>query len=161
MLAQRSSLRAPRWEVVLLAALGVAAPLELGCSGAKDARSAEADAQAAIASTDTRIRGAWVLQSFVPEDPLEPMLKAMLEFQFGRLVIRLDGKRLVADSPGVHVERTYQITEAKGDQFKLTTFDAQGVPYESTCMFQMDGRVQVHSTSDPWRGLAMISRAGP
>src|SRR5262245_51782536 len=145
MRARRPSLRT--MASALLLALGAAA-----CGGAKEARSPEAEAQAAIASIDTRIRGAWVLQSFTPDDPLEPMLKAMLEFQFGRLVVRLDGKRLVADSPGIHVERTYQISEAKGDQFKLTSFDAQGVPYESTCMFQMDGKVLVHSTTDPWRG---------
>src|SRR5689334_22945452 len=111
MAAQRSSLCT---SVVLLAALGAGVPLELGCSGGKEARSPEAEAQAAIASVDSRIRGAWVLQSFVPEEPLEPMLNAMLQFQFGRLVVRLDGKRLVAESPGIHVERTYQITEEIG-----------------------------------------------
>jgi len=142
-------------------ALLAAAPMGLSACGAKDAHSAETDAQVAIASVDARLRGAWVLQSFTPDEPLEPMLKSMLEFQFGRLVVRLDGKRLVADSPGIHVERAYQISEVKGDQFKLTSFDQNGVPYESTCSFQIDGRLQVHSTTDPWRGMAMVSRAGP
>lgn len=137
-----------------------AGALSLGCGGARGPGQADASAEA-IASVDARTRGAWLLQSFVPDTPLEPMLQTMLDFQFGRLVIRLDGKRLVAESPGVHVDRAYRISEVKGDQFKLTSLDAQGVPYESTCMFLPDGRVEIHSTTSPWRGVALVSRAGP
>jgi uncharacterized membrane protein len=145
---------------LLFALLGAASPLSIGCSKAKDPSQADAKAQA-IADVDARTRGAWVLQSFVPDTPLEPMLQTMLDFQFGRLVVRLDGKRMVADSTGIHVDRAYKISEVNGDQFKMTSFDTQGVAYESTCMFLPDGKVEIHATTSPWRGVAVVSRAGP
>lgn len=145
---------------LLCGALGVASPLAQGCRGSGEARAPNAEAQA-IADIDARLRGAWVLQSFTPETPLEPMLGALLQYQFGRLIARLDGKRLIADSSGIHVDRAYRVSEVVGDQFKLTTYDDEGVPYESVCMFLPDGTVQVHSLSSPWRGMGLVRRAGP
>ena len=88
------------------------------------------------------------------------MLQTMLEFQYGRLVARFDGKRMIADSIGIHVDRAYQISEAKGDEFKMTSFDEHGVPYEAVCTFA-EGKLQVHSTTDPWRGFALLTRSAP
>jgi hypothetical protein len=149
---------------VLAAIVGIASPLAVGCSRGKDARSAESEAQAqaqAEADVNARLRGAWILQSFVPETPLDPMLAALLESQYGRLLIRLDGKRLVAESVGIHVDRAYRVSEIWVDRFKLSVFDDQGVPYESICTFLPNGTVDVRSRTSPWRGVALVSRAGP
>jgi hypothetical protein len=130
----------------------------LGCAGAAPP---PADLTArAVADADARLRGSWTLQSFRPDVPLEPMLQAMLDFQYGRLTATFDGKRMVADSVGIHVDRAYQISEPKGDEFKMTSFDDHGVPYEAICTFA-EGKLQVHSTTDPWRGYALLTRSVP
>ncbi len=141
--------------VLVLAALGATS---VGCAGTP-IPPADFAARAA-ADVDKQLRGSWTLQSFKPEVSLEPMLQAMLDFQYGRLNAVFDGKRIVADSVGVHVERTYQISEAQGDQFKLTAFDDHGVPYEANCAF-IEGKLQVRATTEPWRGLAMLTRTAP
>ena len=148
-----SSLRARSSLLLALAALAAAS---LGCAGATVP---PADLAArAVADADAQLRGSWTLQSFRPEVSLEPMLQTMLEFQYGRLVARFDGQRMVADSVGIHVDRAYQLSEVKGDEFKMTSFDEHGVPYEAVCTFA-EGKLQVHSTTDPWRGYATLTRA--
>jgi hypothetical protein len=149
----RSSLRARSSLFVILATLTAAS---LGCGGAP-VPPPDLSARAA-ADADARLRGSWTLQSFRPEVSLEPMLQTMLEFQYGRLTAAFDGKRMVADSVGIHVDRAYQISEARGDEFKMTSFDDHGVPYEAVCTFA-EGKLQVHSTTDPWRGFALLTRA--
>jgi hypothetical protein len=131
----------------------------VGCAPARGARSPEVDAQA-IASADARLKGAWRLRSFVPETPLEPMLEALVRFQYEHLIVRFDGQRLVADSPGLHVDRAYRIHEASGDRFKLTSFDEQGVAYETECFFVGRDALEIRSMTSPWRGIATIARAG-
>ncbi len=151
----RCSLRARSSLLLVLAALAVPS---LGCAGAPVP---PADfAARAVADAAAQIKGSWTLQSFRPEVSLEPMLQAMLDFQYGRLTAVFDGQRMVATSVGIHVERAYTITEARGDEFKMTSFDEHGVPYEAVCAF-MEGKLQVHSTTDPWRGYAMLTRTVP
>ena len=151
----RSSLRARSSLLFVLAALFTAS---LGCAG-KPIPPADPNA-VAVADADARLRGSWTLQSFRPDVPLEPMLQAMLDFQYGRLNAVFDGKRMIADSVGIHVERAYQITEAKGDEFKITAFDDHGVPYEAACTFA-EGKLQVRATSEPWRGYGILTRTVP
>lgn len=151
----RCSLRARKSLLLALAALAVTS---LGCAGTA-VPPADFAARAA-ADADAQLRGSWTLQSFRPEVSLEPMLQTMLDFQYGRLTARFDGKRMIADSVGIHVDRAYQISEAKGDQFKMTSFDDHGVPYEAICSFA-EGKLQVHSTTDPWRGMALLTRTVP
>jgi hypothetical protein len=151
----RCSLRASSSLLLVLAAL--AAP-SLGCASA--AMPPADFAARAAADAAARLKGSWTLQSFRPETSLEPMLQAMLDFQYGRLTAVFDGQRMVADSVGIHVDRAYQISEAKGDEFKMTSFDEHGVPYEAICSF-LDGKLQVHSTTDPWRGYALLTRTAP
>src|SRR5262245_34401802 len=115
----RPMLTARRCSLALAAALTV---LGSGCKTGPAADPAEARARA-IAAADVRLRGAWLLQNFTPDTPLEPMLAAMLAFQFGQMVVQLDGRNAVADSPGLHVQRGYRITEVQGDQFQLVVFD--------------------------------------
>jgi hypothetical protein len=150
-----SVLRALR--LCLAAALLVSAA---GCSGAQTDVNSPEFIQRQIAAADVRLRGTWTLASFQPETPLEPMLQTMLEYQFNRVMVRFDGKRIVADSPGIHIERTYQITEPNGDEFKLTAFDAQGVPYESVCTFRDNTHIELHSHTMPWRGYGTLVRVG-
>ena len=149
----RCSLRVRCSLLLVLAALGATS---LGCA-AKPLAPADFAARAA-ADVDAQLRGSWTLQSFKPEVSLEPMLQAMLDFQFGRLTAVFDGQRMVADSVGVHVERTYKISEANGDQFTLTSFDDHGVPYVAYCSFS-EGKLKVRSTTEPWRGFAVLTRA--
>jgi hypothetical protein len=141
---------------VLAAALTV---LEAGCKSGPAADPVAMRARA-VAAADVRLRGAWVLQSFVPETPLEPMLAGMLAFQFGQLIIKLDGQNAVADSPGLHVQRTYRITDVQGDQFQLVTVDDQGVAYEAAALFIGDNDIRFHSTTMPWKGVGTLRRNG-
>lgn len=141
--------------VLVIAALGATS---LGCAG-KSLPPADFAARA-TADVVAQLHGSWTLQSFKPEVSLEPMLQAMLDFQFGRLVAVFDGKRMVADSVGIHVERTYEISEAQGDQFTLTAFDDHGVPYVAYCSFG-EGKLKVRATTEPWRGYATLTRTVP
>jgi hypothetical protein len=85
----------------------------------------------------------------------------MLTAQYTTMAIRFDGKRVTADSPSVHVTRAYQIAEAYGDHFKLVSFDDQGIPYESACDFIGEAALELHSETDPWRGVATLRKVGP
>ena len=151
----RASLRTRSSLLFVVAALFTAS---LGCAGTP-VPPADLSARA-VADADARLRGSWTLQSFRPEVSLEPMLQAMLDFQYGRLTATFDGKRMIADSIGIHVDRAYQISEAKGDEFKITSFDDHGVPYEAVCTFA-EGKLQVHSRTEPWRGFALLTRTVP
>ncbi len=150
-----SSLRTRSSLLLVLAALAVTS---LGCGGTP---LPPADLAArAIADVDAQLRGSWTLQSFRPEVSLEPMLQTLVEFQYGRLVARFDGQRMIADSVGMHVDRAYQISEVKGDEFKMTSFDEHGVPSEAVCTFA-EGKLQVHATTGSWRGFAILTRTAP
>jgi hypothetical protein len=144
--------------LVCAAVTGAGATSLLGCGGAAILPGGAGDA-AVLADIDTRLHGAWRLQSFVPVTPLEPMLQAFVTFQYGNLTVRLERGRFVADSPGVHLSRAYRLHDAYGDRFKLTSFDEQGVPYDAECTFLQPDVLQVNSWTDPWRGVATFQRA--
>lgn len=129
------------------------------CGGGKPATLAPDDTKIAIASIDARIQGDWKLERFVPVQPLGPALDALLAYQTASLVIHITPKHLAAESPSIHVARTYEIREAMGDRFTVVLYDDQGVPYVSRCDFTPDGAVEVLSESDPWRGTATLRRA--
>lgn len=139
---------------LILVALATAPALGCGAS-----QSGPNDIQRELASVDARLRGAWLLASFAPEMPLEPTMQALLGFQYERLLVTFDGHRLVADSPGIHADRAYQIAQVVGDDFKVVSYDDQGVPYESWCRFAPDGTLTVRSETPPWRGVATLHRA--
>ncbi|AUX23930.1 hypothetical protein SOCEGT47_044600 [Sorangium cellulosum] len=147
--------RAPR--LLLVAAVAVLAAEGTGC-GAGASQGPETTA-AAIASIDARLRGSFRLVRFDPEVPLEPMLASMLEFQYAHLVIRFDGRRILADSPGLHVDRAYEIREPAWDRFELVSYDEAGVAYEAICQFSGDGELIVHAQTPPWKGVATLRRA--
>jgi hypothetical protein len=137
--------------LVLLAALAGA------CAHGQEGPPPDNSAQA-IATVDARLKGHWKLDRFQPIEPLGPMLDTLLQFQYQNLAITLDGKRLVADSPGLHIDRAYQVKEAEGDRFKVVVWDDQGVPVESSCNFLQSGQVEASVRSDPWRGTATLRK---
>lgn len=117
---------------------------------------------ASIAAIDVRLRGTWVLQSYNPATPLEPMLAALLGFQLGQMVVTFDGQRAVATSPGVHTERTYRVLQAQGDQFQIALMDEQGVSYQAAGLFMGENDVRFQSYTAPWKGNGALRRSsGP
>lgn len=142
---------------VALLLLGLAAA---GCGGVQDAPGPDA-AAIAIRQASDRLRGAWKLQSFQPETPLEPMLQALLQMQYQVLTVHFDGTRVRAESPGIHFNRPYEVKEANGDRFKLVSYDESGVPYESHCEFAPNETLVIYSQTSPWRGVGTMRRSGP
>jgi hypothetical protein len=134
-----------------LAALGAAS----GCGGAQLGVSSDT---AVLADLDTRLHGTWRFLGFRPATPLDAMTQAFVAFQSGNLTVRLERGRMIAESPGIHVDRAYRLHDAAGEQFKITSFDEQGVPYEAGCTFTRPDVIEVRSWTDPWRGVATLQR---
>ncbi|WP_437497617.1 hypothetical protein [Sorangium sp. So ce1099] len=159
--ASRSSLRHPRqlraFRLLLVAGAAVLAAQVAGC-GSGGAQGSGGTA-AEIASIDARLRGTFRLVRFDPEMPLEPMLASMLEFQYAHLVIRFNGDRILADSPGLHVDRAYEIREPAWNRFKLISYDEAGVAYEAVCEFSGEKELIVYAQTPPWKGVATLRRA--
>ena len=139
-----------------LALAVVAALHSAACAGSRNGAD---DPARAIAATNQRLQGTWLLVDFQPEVPLEPMLAQLLSMQVGRLTAQLDGGRLVATGLGVQATRTYRIDDASMDRFKLTLFDDTGVAYESWGDFQGDV-VRFESLTIPWQGHGSWKRVG-
>ncbi|AUX33918.1 MULTISPECIES: hypothetical protein [Sorangium] len=142
--------------LLLVACAAVLAAQSAGCGSSA---SQGPDPAAAIASIDARLRGGFRLVRFEPEVPLEPMLASMLEFQYAHLIVRFDGKRILADSPGLHVDRAYEIRDPAWDRFKLISYDEAGIGYEALCEFSEQGELIVHAQTPPWKGVATLRRA--
>lgn len=145
-----------RWALGALLAMGV---VSLGCGPTVGP---QASPQALAQETSQRLEGDWRLVQFVPAEPLSPTLQAMLEYQYQVLVVHIRGGRIVAESPGIHFDRRYEVREVRGDVFKLISYDEGGVPYESWCRFEPDGiHLSVQSLTSPWRGTATLARLAP
>ncbi|WP_437739124.1 hypothetical protein WME73_26165 [Sorangium sp. So ce302] len=155
--ASRLSPRPSRASRFLVAACTAVLTAQAAGCGSSAARGPDAGAE--IASIDARLRGSFRLVRFEPEVPLEPMLASMLEFQYAHLVVRFDGKRILADSPGLHVDRAYEIRDPAWDRFKLVSYDEAGVAYEALCEFSDQGELVVHAQTPPWKGVATLRRA--
>jgi hypothetical protein len=116
------------------------------------------DARAeAVATAGQRLQGRWVLVSFQPETPLEPVLQLLLNEQIEHLVVEFRGQSLVATGPGVTINRTFRIGEAYLDHFKATIYDAYGVGVDSVCDFSGPMLLATGVTA-PWRGRASFRR---
>lgn len=146
------------WHRVRSFALVVAVALPTAaCTSAPPIDPSQRNA-AAIAAIDVRIRGTWVLQSYNPATPLEPMLAALLGFQIGQMVVTFDGQKAVARSPGVNTVRTYRVLGAQGDQFQIALFDEQGVSYQAAGLFTDNDTVRFQSYTAPWKGNGSLRR---
>jgi hypothetical protein len=126
-----------------------------GCGGTQLAGPSDV---AALASLDTRLHGTWRFLGFRPETPLDIVTQAFVAFQSGNLTVRLERGRMIAESPGLHVDRAYRLHDVAGEQFKITSFDEQGVPYEAVCTFLRPDLIEVSSWTDPWRGVATLQK---
>ena len=146
------------FELVLAGAVSLAVALP-GCSSGLTGPTSAEVAAASIKATDERLRGSWRLVSFVPETPLGPALQAMLEFQYQALVIRFEGGRIKAESPGIHFDRRYEVREVKGDRFTLISYEDGGIPYSSVCEFGPNETLLIYSQDAPWKGVGTIRRA--
>jgi len=143
------------WGWVLSMALWMPAGA-LGCGPTAGSQSSAVDV---TQETSKRLEGDWRLIRFVPAEPLSATLQVMLDYQYQVMVVRIGGGRIVAESPGVHFDRRYEVREVQGDVFKLISYDEGGVPYQSWCRFEPDGiHLSVQSLSAPWRGNATLAR---
>jgi hypothetical protein len=139
-----------------VAVAAIAAMSFLSCS---QERGPLRDARAeATASAGQRLQGRWVLATFQPETPLEPVLQLLLNEQIEHLVAEFRGQALVAQGPGVTINRTYRVGEAYVDHFKATIYDSYGVGIDTVCDFS-GNMLLVEGVTAPWRGRASFRRA--
>lgn len=146
-------MRLPRWTLVLplLAALG--AP---GCGGT---RGKPRDAtELARQEAERRIVGNWVLVSYQPETPLEPMFAGLLAAQMGTLVAQFDGQQMIIAGTGVNTTRRYRVTQGSGDRLAVVTYDENGIPYDAVGEFK-GNELWFASLTIPWRGRGVLRRA--
>src|SRR6266542_789302 len=109
------------------------------------------------ASAAQRLQGRWVLATFQPETPLEPVLQLLLNEQIEHLVVEFRGQALVAQGPGVTINRTYRIGDAYVDHFKATIYDSYGVGVDTVCDFN-GNMLLAEGVTAPWRGRASFRR---
>src|SRR4051794_11146114 len=83
---------------------GAATPNELAQQAARDAN-----------EVNKRLQGSWRLADYRPEVPLEATFQLLLAAQMQTMVIRFENGRLLADSPTIHLNRSYEITEVAGN----------------------------------------------
>src|SRR6266516_4198633 len=102
-----------RFFVALLAVASLA-------SCARDRGPVKDERAVAAATASQRLQGRWLLTSFQPEVPLEPVLQLLLNEQIGHFVVDFNGEALKGQGPGVTIDRTYKIVEAYVDHFKAT-----------------------------------------
>lgn len=139
--------------------IGIVLGLALALGGCKPREASAAD-QAAQQRQEVnqRLMGSWVLESFRPEAPLEPMLAGLLAAQFGNMVVQFDGQTMLASGVGVSTTRRYEITEAQFNRFKLVSYDDKGVSYETWGQFRNTGELWFDSRTPPWRGTGSLRR---
>jgi hypothetical protein len=148
--------RKRRFALAFSTLLSLVPVLSASCSKERGpVRDARAEAAATVGQ---RLQGRWVLVTFQPETPLEPVLQLLLNEQFNRLVVEFRGQALVAQGPGVTINRTYTIGDAYVDHFKATIYDSYGVGVDSVCDFSGD-MLLVNGITAPWRGRASFRRA--
>ena len=114
-----------------------------------------------VAAIDAALQSSpWQLVSWQPDQPLEAMFQQLLAQQFATMSIRFQSGRLLADSPSLHVARTYQITDAAGPRFTLVALDDNGVPIRSTAEISEDGgTIRFRGLSEPWLGAGVLRKA--
>jgi hypothetical protein len=130
----------------------------LGAPACGGSGSGAASPQVAVARVSERLRGAWVLVEFHPEERLEPMLSSLLAVQMGHLTATLDGANMSIQGVGVAAQRRYTVDTASGEQFTATIVDDMGAKYGLVGGFQGPELVFTSQTS-PWRGSGRLRPA--
>jgi hypothetical protein len=137
-----------------MCALGLLATCLVACGGTgQEATTPEQK----VARAAERLRGAWLLVEFRPEQQLEPVLASLLSVQIGRLSIFLDGTNLTAQGVGVRANRQYTVDTAAGDQFTATVIDPMGMKYGVVGSF-VGQDLAFSSQTPPWRGSGRLQR---
>lgn len=132
--------------------------LALGASACGGARGTPRDAtELARQEVERRIVGSWVLVSYQPETPLEPMFAGLLAAQMGTLVAHFDGQQMVIAGAGVNTTRRYRVTQGSGDRLAVVTYDESGIPYDAVGEFKGD-ELWFASLTIPWRGRGVLRR---
>lgn len=101
--------------------------------------------------------GRWLLVSFQPEVPLEPMLAGLLSAQLGVLVVQFDGQQMIAQGAGVGTTRRYRVTQAVAEGLTVVSYDDKGVPYDAVGEFHGND-LYFASLTIPWRGRGILRR---
>lgn len=120
-------------------------------TGSRDA------AEVAREEASRRLIGNWVLVSYQPETPLEPMFASMLSAQFGTLVAQFDGQRMVVSGVGVSTARRYRVTQGGIDRLTLVNYDDTGIAYDAVGEFR-GNELWFASLTTPWRGRGVLRR---
>jgi hypothetical protein len=103
--------------------------------------------------------GRWHVASWRPDSQLEAMFQELLYQQMATMTVTFNGGQLLADSPTIHVQRTYSVTDAAGPSFTLVATDQNGVALKSVGQLSDDGnRIDFRGESDPWRGTGQLVR---
>jgi hypothetical protein len=156
----------PRW-VALLASLVTVVALA-GCAS-NQGQPASAVAQDTASIQSYLAAGPWRLVDYRPDVALEPMLQAMLAAQVRTMVVRFDGRSLMAQSPTLQITRPYSIENPAGLAFDLVSPELQpggGATGDATmrshCEMGIGGRVLTfRARSEPWTGIGTLQREGP
>lgn len=125
------------------------------CAGSAPA----ADSAASTHSAELKLQGSWTLVSFTPDLALEPMLMELLSSQLEQLTIRFEEGSLVAQGPGVSLERRYEVLGAIGDDVSLSVESEEGSNRRFTAQILGDELV-FQSLDAPWRGRGKLARDG-
>ena len=116
--------------------------------------------QADTAAIEARMRGTWRIVEYRSEVPLEATLQGLLTLQLQTMTVRFEGGRLLADSPTIHINRAYKITDSAGPNFKFVATDESGSQATSACQFSDDNTtILFHSETEPRRGNGSLKRA--
>ena len=118
-------------------------------------------ATADLGAANAQIVGSWRLVGYQPDVSLEPTLQGLLALEMQTMTIRFDGRRLLLDSPSIHMNRGYLITRAAGPRFDLVSPDDAGVAIVSSCQFLAPDRVVFEGKTSPWRGTGTLQKIGP
>ncbi|HET7543766.1 MAG TPA: hypothetical protein VFK05_28035 [Polyangiaceae bacterium] len=141
-----------RWANVLVwAALALAAPLWVGCGGS----STPADS---VGTANQRLGGSWRLLRFAPSDPLDLPLQAVLTAEQGQLIVTFNQGQYTAVGPGVNLTGRYEVTSAAGDQVSLIMYDPQNVARHFSAQF-VEASLHFQSNDKPWTGFGEFARA--
>ena len=150
---------ASRFVRASLAALLLATPLACGGSSSGSATPDQIATRDKAAVNKVLESGSWKLTSWRPDSQLEAMLQELLNQQFATMTVRFQGGHILADSPSIHVDRVYQVTDAAGPQFTVVATDQNGVQLTTAAQLSEDGNtIDFRGQTDPWRGYGQLRK---
>ena len=131
-----------------MGSLLVTAPALSSCGGSNASANT-------VATANQRLAGAWRLQSFGPEVPLDLPLQAVLSAELGQLVVTFGPGQFTAVGPGVNFTGRYEVRSAEGDQLQAVLYDQDGVGYHFSAQFA-GNLLHFHIDDKPWAGVGAL-----